>query len=317
MNNADTFSIAEDTFDIELVAGSIKKHLCSKNGVSSGDLFKMPRSKIHILDGYNVRETRSPSYHQRVREIADSMKRNGWLVTEPISGYVARIDGEDIFYLIKGHTRLTAYDLAVSEGAKLGEIPGIPQPRGTGMRELNNDLVISNSGTKLALIELGTVCQRKMRTEGLSVQQVADDLGLKPKQVEDAIFLRTSPKGVQELVIMEKVSATTALTALRKHGSKALEVLQSGIERAAGLGKDKATPKHFTAPSWNRRVVEKGLTSFRAAQRERGYSDDMILPEDPMAALQMLLGKVYPDLIDQAQALAVQPAKPPAAAADI
>lgn len=285
-----------DTFNTELVAGSIKKHLNSTNGVSSGDLFKIPREKIHILEGYNVRELRSPSYQQRVRDIADSMVRNGWLVTEPISGYVARKDDADIFYLVKGHTRLAAYDLAVSEGAKLGPIPGIPQPRGTGMRELNNDLVISNSGSRLALIEIGTVCQRKLRTEGLSVQEVAADLGLKPKQVEDAVFLRTSPKGVQELVILEKVSATVALAALRKHGDGALAVLQAAIAKAENQGKNKATPKHFTPPSWNRRKVEKGLAAFRDLQRIDGCAEDEILPEDPTEALQFLITKAFPDV---------------------
>lgn len=284
-----------DTFNTELVAGSIKRHLNSSNGVSSGDLFKIPRDKIHVLPGYNVREQRSPSYRQRIREIADSMVRNGWLVTEPISGFVAREGEEDIFYLVKGHTRLEAYDLAVSEGAKLGTIPAIPQPRGTDMRALNNDLVISNSGARLALIEVGTVCQRKLRNEGLTEAEVAADLGLTIKQVEDAVALRTSPKGVQELVILEKVSATTALAALRKHGSGALAVLQAGIAKAESQGKEKATPKHFAPPSWNRKVVEKSMTAFRDLQRQRGLEP---IPEDPTEALQFLLKKAYPDLVD-------------------
>jgi len=310
----------EENFAVELVPGSIKKHLSSKNGVASGDLFKIPRHMIKKLPGYNVRETRSPSYLQRVEEIAQSMTNNGWLVTEPISGFVAREGENEVFYLVKGHTRLDAFDLAVSRDVKLGDIPAIPQPRGTSMRDLNNDLVLSNSGTRLSLLELGTVCQRKLRNEGLSVAEVATDLGLKPKQVEDAVLLRTSPKGVQELLIMEKVSSTVALTALRKHGSEALKVLEAGLTRAESLGKTKATPKHFVAPSWNRRVVERGLTEFRAAQRERGYKDADLLPEDPLEALRLLLGKAYPDLADHANVMAAskdaaKDAKSPAPAA--
>lgn len=281
----------------DLVAGSIKKHLSSGNGVSSGDLFKVPRHMIRILPGYNVRETSSPSYQARVRTIAELMKKHGFKVTEPLSGFVAREPDGDVFYMTRGHTRLAAFDLAVSEGAGLTpEIPAIPMPRGTDRKALTADLHISNSGTPLSLLELGTVCQRMLLQEGLSDEQVVAELGITKKQLDDAVLLRTSPKAVQQLVIEEKVSATTALNALRTKGSGAAEYLQQGLERAAAGGKTRATGKHFAAPSWNRRVIEKGLTTFREKQRTMGVDEQDILPDDPLAALRMLLKRVYPQL---------------------
>lgn len=295
----------QETFDTELVAGSIKQHLSSKNGVASGDLFKVPREKIHVLPGYNVREKASPSYKARVQELKQSMiHHNGWLVTEPMTGFVARVDGEDIFYITKGHTRLEAYDLAVAEGNKLRDIvPAIPVPRGTTMKDLNADLHISNSGTPLALIELGTVCQRMLIKDGLAVEEIAVELNVKRHQVEDAILLRTSPKGVQALVIEERVSATTALHALRKYGSGAYEFLMAGVQNATAAGKTKATAKHFSPPSWNRRAVESRLATFRDLQRMHGASENDVLPSDPQEALQFLMTKAYPAMSEDIKAL--------------
>ncbi|WP_087864699.1 hypothetical protein [Comamonas thiooxydans] len=296
----------QDVFTTELVAGSIKKHLSSQNGVASGDLYKVPRSKIHILEGYNVREKESPSYKARVQELKQSMiNHKGWLATEPMTGYVARgADGQDIFYMTKGHTRLEAYDLAVAEGNEVREIiPAIPIPRGTSMEDLNADLHTSNSGTQLALIELGTVCQRMLINEGRSVDYVAHRLNIKRHQVEDAVFLRTSPKGVQALVIEERVSATTALKALRQYGSGAYDVLMAGVHKANAAGKTKATAKHFDAPSWNRRVVETRLTSFREMQRQHGVDEADVLPADPQQALQFLMEKAYPQFAEDIKAL--------------
>lgn len=147
----------QDQFQFE--AGSVKQAM---SGSTSSDLWKVPREKLHIEPGFNVR-VHDADYNAHVRSIADSIKENGYYPDKPIAGFVAKRDGKDVIVVTDGHSRIAGFDLAVSEGYEGTELPVVTKPRGTSMEDLTIALVTSNTGKPLSPYELGTKDQCQAR----------------------------------------------------------------------------------------------------------------------------------------------------------
>lgn len=207
------------------------------------DLWKVQREKIKVLEGFNVR-IKNDDYLAQVRLIADSMKANGFFPDKPIAGFVAEVEGENIVYVIDGHTRLDAFDLAISEGAELQSIPMVIKPKGTSMEDLTVALVVSNNGRQLTSYETALVCKRLIQY-GMEETEVARRIGLSKQHVTNLLMLVAAPREVGNLVQEGKVSASLAVATLKTHGTKAVEVLKEGLVNAESFGKTKVTGKHL------------------------------------------------------------------------
>lgn len=207
------------------------------------DLWKVKREIVKVLDGFNVR-IKNDEYLAQVRLIADSMKANGFFPDKPLAGFVAEVDGENIVYVIDGHTRLDAYDLALSEGAELQGIPMVIKPKGTSMEDLTVALVVSNNGRQLTSYETALVCKRLIQY-GMEEAEVARRIGLSKPHVANLLTLVAAPREIGNLVQDGKVSASLAVVTLKAHGSKALDVLKEGLANAESVGKTKVTEKHL------------------------------------------------------------------------
>lgn len=273
--------------------GSVKKAM---QGVTSSDLWKMPRDRIHVEPGFNVR-TSTPDYKAHLRAIADSIKANGYMQDKPIAGYVAQRDGQDILIVTDGHTRLAAFDLAVSEGWEGTELPVVTKPRGTSMEDLTIALVTSNNGRPLTPYEVAVVCKRLVGY-GMETKDIAARLGYTKQYIEGLLDLLAAPKAVRDLVIAGTVSATLAVETIKKHGKEAAKVLTAGATEAKASGKDRVTKKHVTkattkgekkpkkakeAPVQQELPMEPPAVDAKVAQleagakwfRDSGYGDDL------------------------------------------
>ena len=80
----------QENFQIELIPGSIK---AAMQGAKSSDLWKVPRDRIKVMEGFNVR-VKNDDHAEQVRFIADSMKANGYFADKPLAGFVAKEDGQ-------------------------------------------------------------------------------------------------------------------------------------------------------------------------------------------------------------------------------
>lgn len=227
-------------FDTMLFAGSATAGL---KDAKRTDLWKVPRDKIKVLDGFNVR-IKNEAYWQQVRIYADSMKANGFFLDKPIAGFVAKVNGENIVYVTDGHTRLDSFDLAVSEGAELDRVPMVVKPQGTSMEDLTVALVVSNNGRQLTPYETALVCKRLMKY-GMDEAEIAGKIGLSKLHVANLLLLVSAPREITNLVQEGKVSSSLAVATLKTHGDKAIEVLKEGLMNAELLGKSKVTEKHI------------------------------------------------------------------------
>lgn len=233
-----------ETTEIEFVQGSVKK---ATVGMSSADLWKVPRDRIVVKAGFNVRD-HDDEHAAHIRQIADSMKANGYMQDKPLAGYVGEDDDRNnVLILTDGHCRLEAYDLAVSEGMEPFDLPMVTKPRGTSEEDLVVALATSNTGRRLKPNELAIVCKRLVDF-GWDTATIAKRLCLTKPYVESLLDFLAAPKPVRYLVSSGKISATLAVETIKKHGAKnASKMLKDGVKEAEAKGKTRATAKHVKA----------------------------------------------------------------------
>lgn len=243
--------------DITLVAGSIKGAMKAA-GAGSRDLWFVPRSGIHVIEGFNVR-TKNQAYHDHIRFLADSMKSEGFKAEHPLSGYVARNGDDSVIYITDGHCRLAGADVAIEEGAEIDLIPVVVASQARDLQDMTVGLVLSNTGKPLEPLEKAAVCKRLIGFN-FSEEQIAKRLNFTLQYVKDLLLLIGSPMEIRQLVAEGKIAATTAIQMLYQHGDKAVEKIREGMERATASGKGKVTKRFMADPSL--KFVKKSAPAF-------------------------------------------------------
>lgn len=232
----------QEAFSVDLVNGNVKAAMRIA-GAKSADLWKVPRSHIRTMPGFNPRNPDDPDYIAHIRALADSMKANGYYDDKPIAGFVSLENDIEVINVTDGHSRLAAFDIAVTEGFEATTLPVVVSPRGTNLEDLTVALVKRNGGKPLTPFEIAIVCKRLIGY-GMDEKEIGKRLGYTTQYVEDLLNLVAAPKPVRDLVTTGKVSATTARKALKEHGNKAGGVLAAAVAQAEASGKRRATDKH-------------------------------------------------------------------------
>lgn len=227
--------------EFNLTAGKVKDAM-KEAGAGSSDLWKVPPEALHVLPNFNAR-VRNAEYEAHIRDLADSMKVNGFKQDKPLSGYVAVEDGVQKIYITDGHSRLEAVNLAISEGAAIPRVPVVVAQSGASIEDLTVALVTSNNGKPLSPYETGIVCKRLMAF-GWEIPEIAARLTISDQHVRNLLSLMGAPVEIRQMVMEDRIAASQAIEIIGKHGDKALEVIQGAQERAAAKGKAKVTGKH-------------------------------------------------------------------------
>lgn len=229
-------------------------------GAVSADLWQVAYEDLHIVPGFNVRE-HDADYKAHVAWLADSILANGYYRDKPMAGYVANIGGVNRIVVTDGHCRHEAIGIAVAKGAELLKIPVVVKPSSTSAEDLIVAMVSSNAGKLLTPYELGTVCKR-LDGFGWDGARIAQRLSFSPGYVADLLFLQGCPLAVRRLVQEGHVAASTAIDAVKKHGDKAIDVLNGAVDKAVMGGKTKATAKHME-PTWKSEVKKAAPEMYR------------------------------------------------------
>lgn len=230
-------------FNTKLVSGNVKSAMRDA-GAKSSDLWKVPRSKIKVIPGFNVRSVEDPEYIAHIRSLANSILTNGYYQDKPMTGYVSRENGEDVINLTDGHSRLAAFDIAMSEGFQGETLPVIVKPQGTNIEDLMIALVTGNSGRPLTPYETAVVCKRLIGY-GLDSKTIAQRLGYTKSYVDDLLMLMAAPSAVRDFVTSGKAAATVAIATLKADPEKAADTLAAGLKIAEEAGKTRVSNKHL------------------------------------------------------------------------
>ena len=271
MQNTDAVNTTnhEHDFDVHLIPGSIKSAMKDAEA-GSRDLWQVPPEQLHLIQNFNVR-VNSEKHQAKVREYADSMLSEGFYQDKPLAGYVAKEDGEQVIYIYDGHTRLAAVLLAISEGADIARVPVVVSQAGISMEDLTVSLVRGNSGEPLAPYEMGIVCKRLVRF-GMEIPVIAKRIGVTEQYVKNLLSLMAAPVEIRNMVIQDRVAASTAIDVIAKHGEKALAVLEKAESKANGAGKSRVTGKHVDPASEFKKAIRE--QAFEMFEILKGIAND-------------------------------------------
>lgn len=228
--------------DYSLVQGSVKKAMHAVEA-KSRDLWQVSPQSLRVIPNFNVR-VKDESYTEHIRTLADSMKANGFYQDKPLAGFVARENDENVIYVYDGHCRLEAALLAIQEGAEIIRIPVVVNADGMAMEDLTVALVRGNSGKPLSAFETAVVCKRLARF-GWTTQEIAGRLQFSSQHVENLLLLVSAPVEIRQMVMENRISASTAIQALKDHGANALDILSQAEGQANAAGKTKVTARHI------------------------------------------------------------------------
>lgn len=239
----------------DITSGSVKSGMKSA-GASSGDLWMVPIESIKVMEDFNVR-TQNDEYEAHIESLAKSIFENGFWRDKPLSGFVAKQDGEDVIYVVDGHSRLTAAKIAMAWGAPITHLPMVTKPAGTNAEDLIVGLVVSNSGKPLTPLEKALVCKKLTDHHGMSASEIGRRLNFSGQYVGELLKLVSAPKKIRSMVESGQISAANAVAAVEKHGNKAAEFIEQKLTTAKASGKKKVT-QAVLAPKKNK-VLEAGM----------------------------------------------------------
>ena len=268
------------------------KQYAAQNGGSLNELVSLPPSLIQVEPGFNPR-IEDDRWRQHVREIADSIKANGYDQTQIL---VVKWSGEHVF-VRDGHCRLAAIALAVSEGAVVERVPVQPLPRGSD--EIDEAYQVLTTQTKLPLAPLEFAAQlKKLLARGQKISEIASRLGRSREIVERALLLAEAPAEVRDAVTQHAISSTEAVKVLRNHGERAGPVITAAREAARESGKTRVTAKTIESvlPRTERvslhTLVKQFLDAWEAweAMSEHGVGADV---DTAISALRESMGPLH------------------------
>ena len=223
----------------DIVAGNVK-NVMGEHSTGRVDMYMVRVDSIKIRPGFNAAREADPEHDDHIREIADSMKANGFQRHKPLKVAAAH-DGS--LFLSDGHMRYEAVLLANSEGAGIQSVPVVNEVKGTSEEDRIVGLVIDNNGRRLTPYGEGIVCKTLMG-RGLDEKQIAKRLGFNPQKVQNLLELVAAPKAIQDMVVSGRVSSTLAIETLKKDGATAVATLEAAKAVADASGKSKVMKKH-------------------------------------------------------------------------
>lgn len=205
------------------------------------DAYMIPLALVRVRPGFNDARKADPDYPAHIRELADSMKANGWMRHKPLVGVIS---SDGFAYPSDGHSRYEAAILANSEGAAIENIPFMPEQKGTNEEDRIYGLILNNNGKRLTPMGEALVI-KQLIGRGIDEKEIARRLGFSLAKVGVALTLVAAPTAIRDMVAAGEVSATTAVKTIKQQGSKAVETLEAGKAAAKAAGKTKVMPKHL------------------------------------------------------------------------
>jgi ParB-like chromosome segregation protein Spo0J len=158
--------------------------------------------------------------------------------------------------------------LAISEGAMIVAVPCVPEEKGTSEEDRTLNLIISNEGKPLTILEMA-VAFKRLIDFGRSVVQIAKESGYSRNHVDNCLMLLAASKELRDMVIANKVTATGAIKLIHELGEKeALAQIKGAVKTAEEQGKKGPVSRKHTEAGGGGGVS--GLAEKRVNWKEWG-----------------------------------------------
>jgi len=211
------------------------KQMIRDGEVKRADAMKVRIEDIHEEPGFNLRID-GPELRESIDALAAYIADGG--IVPPLEVRPREKGG---VFVVDGHRRRRAY-LKIADRIRdaNGELwVSVVAFTGNDAERVAR-VITSAEGRSLSLLEVAEG-YRRLTAFGWTPEQIARKVGKTRQHVEQALILANANSDVHRLVASGKVSATTAIEAVRKHGEKAGDVLAGAVNKAEKAGKRKAT----------------------------------------------------------------------------
>ena len=244
-------------------------------GIQKATYFRVDPRKIEFEEGFNLREE-GPDLDAHIERLYQAMKSGAFIPPVDVSVVDGRIIARD------GHCRTRASLRLIEEGVEY--LLEARQIRGNEV-ECVVHMLGSANGKSLTPLEQGRGFLRLTR-HGLTITQIADRVGVHRSTVDTGLALAEAPVAVQRMITAGEVSTQVAIDAIKKHGSKAVEYLQTLIDRTKGSGATKVTAKHVSGFKVPKKAAESFATAAQSIRQIfAGSSDDELMEMDDEAMI--------------------------------
>jgi ParB-like chromosome segregation protein Spo0J len=108
----------------------------------------------------------------------------------------------------------------------------------------------------LTQVESGHAFQRLIG-HGWTPTDIATKIGVSKRYVDEALELFDAPKVVKQMVAEKTVTIGRAIAEVRKHGTKAAEVLKPVVEKAKAIGSGPVKREKKAAVNPHKEIVDK------------------------------------------------------------
>lgn len=246
-------------------------------GASSGDLWKLPFTELHVIEGFNLR-VHTPQYQAKINEYTELLATEGWLLHEPMKGLVQRDEatGKNLIYIFDGHTRLLALPRANAKRVAKGLPPisdvtviGIPSKKNgkepISIADLTVAMIQANMSNPHTAYELALACKR-LADDNVPNATIAKRLSLSSEWVKSLLMLMAAPKELRERVANEALTVTLAVQLLKEHGDEAADMVEEAAAEKEVQGKPvKLTRKNVKPNSPFTKAVKRSAPAMYEA----------------------------------------------------
>ena len=238
------------------------------------DILRIDPSDLHVKDGWNCRDRNFNPADDEDMALAASIAEVG--VKQPLTAIWE--DGKA--WLTDGHRRLAAARYAIdSLGAEIKSVPVQTEDRYASEADRVLSQIVRNNGKSLTPIEQSRVYKRLFDL-GWSEAEIATRIGRTTAWVKNLLTLNAAPEAITQMVRDKEISATLAMSTLKKDGGKAVERLTEAVDKAKASGKTRASAKHMTAeaPIFDEAVQQGGkqvLEDFALLRRKADAFDKL------------------------------------------
>jgi hypothetical protein len=210
--------------------------------VKKAEHLKLPLNRISVKQGFNPRDLQKPETQAKIAELQAAYEAGDFV---PLPIVRMAMDGNTA-EIVDGECRYTAAcraDKAMRERGEKG-ITEYEVIRFTGTERQARSLSFkANQGEHLTPIEQAdhTIWYRE---DGCTREEIAKELNKSVGWIDRLIVISKLPDDVKALVRANKIAAEEAVKYHKKHGEKAYEEIMAALDKAAGKGETKVTPKH-------------------------------------------------------------------------
>jgi len=256
-------------------------------------MFDVPVANLVPKEGFNPRIDR-PALTAHIRNIADSIKANGYYQDKPLTGIPVLRDGIPYVEVTDGNCRLKALRIAISEGTPIASAPVVLKSQSQNIEDLTVALARSNDGERFIPLEMSIIVSRLIGY-GWTVPRISEKLGITQTYVSQLSTIAGAPREIRKMLEAEQVAVATAVKVMAQHGADAAAVLTQALEAANLAGKKRTSPKFIGAETrFSKKAVQKAAPDMLSVIGKLSKDKQLFtqLPEDIQAAITSIMDKI-------------------------